>query len=109
MAPLQATEVSTTPLSEHCSLSSRLRNITHLCPHYGFPPASPPEPLRFHGDNNMAACPPFGDAVRIGSTPVSSVIAVGALLADPSVATIITALPFCKSAMVTAGSRPSIC
>src|SRR5580698_5325557 len=111
MAPSSATKRSPHSLPVHVQLSSTLRTIANPHPHHGFPPppASPPAPLRFHGDNNIAACPPFGDAVRICSTPVNSVIAVGELVAEPSVATIMTALPFCKSAMVTAGSRLSIC
>jgi len=51
---------------------------------------------------------PAGAAVRIGSTPLNSVIAVTPPAAVPSVLTIITASPFCKSARVAAGSRLSI-
>src|SRR5258708_19544245 len=45
----------------------------------------------------------------MGSTPPSSVITVDGPLAPPSVATIITASPFCKSANAAAGMRLLIC
>src|SRR5258708_8172292 len=45
----------------------------------------------------------------MGSTPASKVMAVDGLLGPPSVATIITASPFCKSAKVAAGIRVIIC
>src|SRR5260370_20314990 len=45
----------------------------------------------------------------MGSTPPSSVITVDGPLAPPSVATIITASPFCKSANAAAGMRLIIC
>jgi hypothetical protein len=54
------------------------------------PPADDP---KFHGDSIVAARPLFGDAVKIGSTPLNRVIAVGEEVPDPSVATIITASP----------------
>jgi hypothetical protein len=57
----------------------------------------------------MAARLSLGDAERIASTPVSRVIAVGSVAAAPSVATMITASPFCSSEMVTAGIRLNIC
>src|ERR1700681_282379 len=50
----------------------------------------------------------FGAAVRIASTPASSVIAVAASGPTPSVATIITASPFCTSASVLLGKRPNM-
>jgi hypothetical protein len=57
----------------------------------------------------MVAAAPLGAAVKIGSTPAINVIAVGAELALPSVATSITASPFCRSEIVTPGMRLSIC
>src|SRR6266702_6304183 len=51
----------------------------------------------------------LGDASRIGSTPPSKVIAVGAPFGPPSVATTMTASPFCKSARVAAGMRLIAC
>ena len=45
----------------------------------------------------------------MASTPLSSVIAVTPPEAPPSVATIITASPFCKSASVAGGIRFRIC
>ena len=53
--------------------------------------------------------PPLGEASRIGSTPLSSVIAVTAPDAFPAVETIITASPFWRSARVARGTRLSIC
>jgi hypothetical protein len=50
-----------------------------------------------------------GEAVKMGSTPASNVIAVTPPDVVPSVVTIITASPFCKSAIVAAGMRLSIC
>ena len=71
---------------------------------------SPVGPPRLHGDSNIVAARlSFGDAVRIGSTPVSKVIAVGAEFALPSVATTITASSFFRSPTVTAGIRLNIC
>lgn len=57
----------------------------------------------------MLDASPFGEASRMGSTPASSVIAVAAFSCVPSVVTIITASPFCKSANVAPGNRLNIC
>src|SRR5579872_3602543 len=78
---------------------------------HGVVPTSPPPapPPRFQGDRSIAARLLLGDADRIGSTPLNSVIAVGWVLAVPCVVTIITASPLCKSASETAGIRLSIC
>src|SRR5213078_4263205 len=66
--------------------------------------ASPLAPPRVQGES-MAALR-FGAAVRMGSTPASTVIAVTVLESAPSVETIMTASPFCKSAIVLLGIRP---
>ena len=73
---------------------------------------SPPAPagaVKFHGERIVEALVPAGAAERIGSTPASSVIAVGPAAELPSVATSKTASPFCNSAIETAGMRPNIC
>src|SRR5882724_8905598 len=67
----------------------------------GVAPPSPGE-LRLHGERIVDAVL-FGEACRIGSTPPSSVITVDGVVAVPSVATSITASPFCKSPSVAAG------
>src|ERR1700690_3679270 len=76
---------------------------------YWAAPAAASPPPRFQGDKSIAARLLLGEADRMGSTPLSNVIAVGCVLAVPCVATIITASPFCKSASATAGIRFSIC
>src|SRR5205823_13413768 len=64
--------------------------------HYGVG-ASPPAPVpRLHGERIVDGLL-FGEASRIGSTPPSRVMTVGTPLAPPSVATIMTASPFCRS------------
>src|SRR5262245_7544365 len=73
------------------------------------PPPSPPGAPRFHPESNAAAPEALGDAVRIGSTPLKSVIAVTSEPPVPAVDTIITASSFCNSAGVTAGNLPIIC
>src|SRR5215813_6740934 len=50
-----------------------------------------------------------GEACKIGSTPARSVITVDAFVADPSVATSITASPFARSVSPAAGIRLIIC
>src|SRR5271165_4930881 len=87
-----------------CCIAIRNKNV--YCGAAASPPADDP---RFHGDSIVAARPLLGDAVKIGSTPLNKVIAVGEDVAEPSVATIITAAPLCRSARVTAGSRLNIC
>src|SRR6266704_472665 len=67
--------------------------------------ASPPGALpRLQGVRIVEALA-LGEASRMGSTPPSKVIAVGAPFGPPSVATTMTASPFCKSARVAAGMR----
>src|SRR5258706_11138538 len=76
--------------------------------HYGVA-ASPPLPLpRLHGERIVDALL-LGEASRMGSTPPSKVITVDTPFAPPSVATTITASPFCKSASVAAGMRLIVC
>src|SRR5438270_6759875 len=58
--------------------------------------SSPPPPPRLHGDSFIPS-PPFGDAARMGSTPLNNVIAVTDPDVAPSVETIKTASPFCSS------------
>src|SRR5579871_4796046 len=72
-------------------------------------PASPPGAPMFQPEKSAAALEPFGDAVRIGSTPPSNVMAVTSPLPFPSEATTITASSFCKSARVELGIRLRIC
>src|SRR5580704_3145619 len=66
---------------------------------------SPPE-LRLQGERTLAA---LGEAVSKGSTPLNSVIALGAEVSVPCVATRITASPFCNSGSLTSGIRANIC
>src|SRR5467141_4298547 len=76
--------------------------------HYGVA-ASPPLPLpRLHGERIVDALL-LGEASRMGSTPPSRVITVDTPFAPPSVATTMTASPFCKSASRAAGMRLIIC
>src|SRR5260370_24266954 len=72
---------------------------------YWGPPSPPPGEDRFHPESRAAALIPLGAAVRIGSTPLSNVIAVTSDPVVPGVETIMTASSFCKSASVTAGKR----
>src|SRR6267143_663535 len=51
----------------------------------------------------------FGEAWRMGSTPPRRVIAVGIPPGRPSVATSMTASPFCKSERVAGGMRLIAC
>src|SRR5260370_39841062 len=76
---------------------------------YWGPPSPPPGEDRFHPESRAAALIPLGAAVRIGSTPLNSVIAVTSDPVVPGVETIMTASSFCKSASVTAGKRLIIC
>src|SRR6266481_8731580 len=76
--------------------------------HHGVAASPPPPLLRLHGERIVDALL-LGEASKIGSTPPSSVITVYGPLAPPSVATIITASPFCKSANAAAGMRLIIC
>jgi hypothetical protein len=72
-------------------------------------PASPPgAPPKLQGASIIAWLP-LGAACKIGSTPLSNVIAVPPLFAVPCVVTMSTASPLCKSAIVTAGMRLNIC
>lgn len=57
--------------------------------HGHYPPPSGAEKLQ--GDNTMSLA--FGEAVRIGSTPPTTVMAVTGAPAVPSVETIMTASP----------------
>src|SRR6267143_7302900 len=76
--------------------------------HYGVAP-SPPLPLpRLHGERIVDALL-LGEASRMRSTPPSKVITVDTPFVPPSVATTITASPFCKSANVAAGMRLIVC
>src|SRR6267143_5362898 len=76
--------------------------------HYGVA-ASPPPPLpRLHGERIVEGLL-LGEASRMGSTPPSKVITVDTPFGPPSVATTMTASPFCKSASVAAGMRLIIC
>src|ERR1019366_1008651 len=84
-------------------------SYSHESRRYGVSPIAPATPPvdKFQGERMVPAW--LGEAVRIGSTPLNRMIAVEGELALPSVATIIRASPFCKSASVTAGMRLSIC
>ena len=84
-----------------------VRHLVRAGPHY-CAAASPAGAPRLHGDSSMAA-PSFGDAVKMGSTPVSNVTALREELEVPCMVTSITASPFCRSARATAGRRFSIC
>src|SRR5271169_2333045 len=86
-----------------------MQNVSAALLSYCVAPAAASPPPRFQGDRSIAARLLLGAADRIGSTPLSNVIAVGCVLAVPWVATIITASPFCKSASATAGIRFNIC
>src|ERR1022692_2318577 len=70
---------------------------------YG-PPASPEGAPRLQGASIMA-WPALGAACRIGSTPLTSWIAVPASEAVPSVERMTTASPLCRSASDVAGAR----
>src|SRR5579864_4754044 len=72
------------------------------------PPADSPA-LRFHGERIIAAPAPAGAALRIGSTPEISLMAVGTEDEVPSVVTTITASPLFKSETEIPGIRLSIC
>ena len=63
----------------------------------------------FQADKIAAVALLVGEAVRMGSTPVSMVIAFTSDDAAPSAETSITASPFCRSASATVGSRPRNC
>src|SRR5580658_9067764 len=65
---------------------------------------SPPGAPSDHGDSSEDALR-FGAAVRMASTPASRVIAVTASEFPPSVETIITASPFCRSDSLLLGRR----
>src|SRR6516164_11222381 len=78
----------------------------HHCADASWPPAGSP---KFHGDRMVEARAPEGAALRIGSTPASRVMAIGAELELPWVATSMTASPLFKSLSETAGMRLSIC
>src|ERR1700758_117933 len=75
---------------------------------YGLSPATVGAPPKLQGER-VIAWPPAGAAARIGSTPPRTVIAVAWPVVVPSVATIITASSFLKSARVAAGMRFTIC
>src|SRR5258708_15760682 len=76
--------------------------------HYGMA-ASPPGALpRGHGERIVEGLL-LGEASRMGSPPPSKVITVDTPFGPPSVATTMTASPFCKSASAAAGMRLIIC
>jgi hypothetical protein len=75
--------------------------------HCGAVSPSPPDAFSDHGESSEDALR-FGAAVKIASTPASNVIAVTAPESEPSVDTIITASPFCRSASVLLGKRLNI-
>src|SRR5258708_40064739 len=76
--------------------------------HYGVAASPPPPLLRLQGERIVEGLL-LGEASRMGSTPPSKVITVDTPFGPPSVATTMTASPFCKSASVAAGMRPIIC
>src|SRR5713226_7149940 len=76
--------------------------------HYGVAASPPPPLLRLHGERIVDAVL-LGEDSRMGSTPPSRVITVDRPFAPPSVATIMTASPFCRSDSVAAGMRLIIC
>src|SRR5260370_5514677 len=76
--------------------------------HYGVAASPPPLLPRLHGERIVEGLL-RGEASRRGSTPQSKVITVDTPFGPPSVATTMTASPFCKSASVAAGMRPIIC
>src|SRR5260370_9006938 len=76
--------------------------------HYGVAATPPPLLPRLHGERIVEGLF-LGEASRMGSTPPSKVITVDTPFGPPSVATTMTASPFCKSASVAAGMRPIIC
>src|SRR5260370_4315687 len=76
--------------------------------HYGVAASPPPLLPRLHGEGMVEGLL-RGEASRRGSTPQSKVITVDTPFGPPSVATTMTASPFCKSASVAAGMRPIIC
>ena len=91
-------------------ISRKSLNFSLLKKFYSLEPSPPPgEAPRFQGERIVAAAARLGAAVSMGSTPEISVIAVGAEVALPSVATSITASPFCRSEIATLGIRLSIC
>src|SRR5215472_11239771 len=87
-----------------CGLRARITTGVYCVPS---PPGAPPP--RFQGVSIMA-CPAPGEACRIGSTPLTRVIAVCGVVEVPSVASTITASPFCRfmSANVVDGMRLNI-
>src|ERR1039458_8784839 len=99
-------EIPGLPADAIVETSSLLRNncvCTNVEKHYSPPP--PPPPMLI--DRSM---PPFGFAVRIGSTPERRVIASTVLdPSDDSDATIITASPVFRSSSVPVGNRSIIC
>src|SRR5215475_10286849 len=74
----------------------------------GVAPSPPPPPPRLQGERIMSGVA-LEEACRIGSTPPSKVMIVLGVEGEPSVATIINASPFTKSALVAAGMRAIIC
>src|SRR5712692_5123557 len=76
--------------------------------HYGMAASPPGALLRLHGERIVEGLL-LGEASRMGSTPPSKVITVDTPFGPPSVATIMTASPFCKSASVAAGMRLITC
>src|SRR5689334_3328896 len=88
---------------DECSTKEEMRShnsqpVRHyqLLKHSYWAPPSPGGPERFQPFSNAAAPPAFGD-VRIGSTPLNSVMAVTSEPPAPVVETIMTASSFCKS------------
>src|SRR5258708_2668109 len=76
---------------------------------YWGPPSPPPGEDRFHPESRAAALIPLGAAVRIGSTPLSNVIAVTSDPVLPAVEAIMTAPSLYKSPSVTAAQPLIMC
>src|SRR5260370_37291355 len=76
--------------------------------HYGVAASPPPPVLRLHGDRIVDGLL-WGEAFRMGSTPPSRVMTADTPFGPPSVATTMTASPFCKAASVAGGSTLSFC
>src|SRR5436305_9856110 len=90
-------------------IGRKFLNCSLLKKFYSLDPSPPGDAPRFHGERIVAAAAPLGTAVSIGSMPEIRVIAVGAEVALPSVATTIIASPFCRSEIDALGMRLNIC
>src|SRR5437588_12199526 len=93
---------------ESSSLLLILMDGLSIARHYGFPASPPGASLRLHGERIVEALL-FGEACRMGSTPPRSMTPHGTPLGLPSVATIISTSPCCKSASLAAGLRLMPC